>query len=364
MKQDEKASQTAIGHFGNRSVAEAYANQIDYCRNNGATITARIVAALAARLDDPEAGSFIARIRDWSGQPLADGLPLRSAGALHALHLSGTAPTLAPIYAGEAADDNAIIAEVLRQHGDSLLPWLDGPPQTNEAGRSSSFIAAMLWLAEQGLPSRLECLEIGSSAGINLMIDRYFYDLGGVMVGPEEGAAMRFVPEWRGPPPPDRKIAIASLRGCDVAPVDLTDPAQALRLRAYIWPEHAARFACLEAAIAAASAKRPDLVKMNAADFVEQELVRPQEAGTTRVIMHSIVWQYVPADQQERITRAMAEWGSRATQERALAWISLEGNRTLLNHGLEVRYWPGGEEPHLLAAAHAHGAWIEWLGEN
>jgi hypothetical protein len=37
----------------------------------------------------------------------------------------------------------------------------------------------MLWLAGQGLPPRFECLEIGSSAGINLMIDRYFYDLGG-----------------------------------------------------------------------------------------------------------------------------------------------------------------------------------------
>jgi hypothetical protein len=57
----------------------------------------------------------------------------------------------------------------------------------------------------------------------------------------------------------------------------------------------------------------------------------------------------------------MTEWGSRATPDRALAWITLEGNRTLLNHGLEVRLWPGDGAPRLLAAAHAHGAWIEWL---
>lgn len=341
-------------------VREAYANQVDYCRNNGATVTARIVAAIAGQLDAADPGAFVETIRDWPGRALADAVPLRSAGGLHALHLSGVAPELAPIYAGEAADDLAIVGQVARRHARTLLPWLDGPPQTNEAGRSSSFIAAMLWLAEQGLPPRFECLEIGSSAGINLMIDRYFYDLGGVMVGPE-GAAMRFTPEWRGPPPPDQKVAFAGLKGCDVAPVDLTDPAQALRLKAYIWPEHAVRFERLDAAIAAAKQKKPDLAAINAADFLEQELARPQEAGTTRVVMHSIVMQYVPKDQQQRIAAAMAAAGQRATPDKALAWVALEGNRTLLNHGLMVRYWPSGEDWRLLAAAHAHGAWIEWF---
>jgi hypothetical protein len=361
MKQDETAAQMAGGHASNRTVAEAYANQVDYCRNNGATITARVVEGIAGLLDLPDAGAFVARIRDWTGRPMADGLPLRSAGAVHGLHLSGRAPALAPIYAGEAADDRAVLAEALRAHEAFLLPWLDGPPQTNEAGRSSSFIAAMLWLAGQGLPPRFECLEIGSSAGINLMIDRYFYDLGGVKVGPEADPVMRFAPEWRGPPPPAKAIAIASLAGCDVAPLDLTDPAQALRLKAYIWPEHTVRFERLEAAIAAAQEKKPNLVHQNAADFVERQLALPQAEGTTRVLMHSIVWQYVPSDQQERITAAMEAHGAKATPDKALAWIALEADRTLLNHGLRVRYWPGGDEQALLATAHAHGAWIEWL---
>ncbi len=342
------------------TVAEAYANQVDYCRNNGATVTARIVAAIAQQLDDLHAGAFIRRIRDWPGTPLADAVPLRSAGAFHGLQLTGRAPELAAIYAGEVADDRAIVAAVLRDHEPFLMPWLDGPPQTNEAGRSSGFVAAMLWLAGQGLPPRFQCLEIGSSAGINLMLDRYRYELGGVSVGPDN-PVMRFTPEWRGGPPPAEAIAIASLKGCDVAPLDLTDPAQALRLRAYIWPEHAVRFERLEAAIAAAKVKKPDLVHMNAADFVEQQLALPQAEGTTRVLMHSIVWQYVPSDQQDRIVRAMEAHGAKATPHRPLAWIALEADRTLLNHGLRVRYWPGGEEATLLAAAHAHGAWVEWM---
>lgn len=342
------------------SVKEAYANQVAYCRNNDATVTARIVEGVGGLLDDPEPGAFIVRIRDWQGKALADAVPLRSAGALHALRLSGRAPELAPLYSGEAADDLNVLRNVIRQHEEFLMPWLDGPPQTNEAGRSSNFIAAMLWLAGQGLPRKFECLEIGSSAGINLMIDRYRYNLGGVMVGPGD-PVLDFTPEWRGPPPPDQPIEIVSLKGCDVAPLDLTDPEQALRLKSYVWPEHGVRFERIEAAIAAAAQKSPDLVKMNAAEFLEQQLALPQAEGTTRVLMHSIVWQYVPEDQQQRITAAMEAYGRHASSDKALAWIALEANRTLLQHGLTVRYWPGSEEPQLIAAAHAHGAWVEWL---
>lgn len=356
----ERYQMVDMAETGPAAVRTAFANQTVYCRANDAPVTARIVAALGALLDTP-ATEFARRIADWRGMPLADALPLRAAGGMHALHLAGAAGELAPIYA-EADDinDAAIVAGVVRRHEAALLPWLDGPPQTNEAGRSSNFIAAMLWLADQGLPPRFECLEIGSSAGINLMLDRYHYDLGGVQVGPQPGA-MAFTPEWRGNHPPQHKVDIASLKGCDVAPVDLTDPAQALRLKAYIWPEHEVRFARMEAAIAAAHSDKPHLVKANAADFVEAELAKPQAAGTTRLLMHSIVWQYVPADQQARVTAAMEEAGARATADRPLAWVALEANRTMHYHELVVRYWPGGETPKMLGRAHAHGAWVEWM---
>lgn len=351
---------TDIAAKGEGMVVAAFDNQVAYCRQAGAEITARVVAALRDLLERGEGGAVLDTARAWPGAPLADALPLRLAGGVHALHLKGTEPTLKTIYDGtQGVDDAAIVATVLHQHEAALLPWLDGPPQTNEAGRSSNLIAAMLWLAEQGLPLRFQCLEIGSSAGINLMLDRYHYDLAGVKVGPEPGA-MRFAPEWTGNPPPNQAIEIVSTRGCDVAPVDLTDPDEALRLKAYIWPEHTVRFERMAAAIAEAAKSPPDLVAMNAADFIEAELAKPQAAGTTRVLMHSIVWQYVPEDQQARVTAAMEAAGAAATPERPLAWIALEANRVLHNHELVVRYWPGGAEPVLLARAHPHGASIAW----
>ena len=347
---------------GEGVVAKAFDNQVAYCEASGATVTERIVAALRDLLDGPESGVLLDALRNWPGAPLADALPLRIAGGIHSLHLQGKAPGLAAIYADQPGiDDAAIVGQAIRAHEAELLPWLDGPPQTNEAGRSSNFIAAMLWLADHSLPPRFQCLEIGSSAGINLMIDRFRYDLAGVRVGPEPGA-MRFKPDWTGAPPPDRAFAIVSTKGCDVAPVDLTDPAQALRLKAYIWPEHAVRFERMAAAIAEAAKSPPDLVKLNAADFVEAELAKPQAEGTTRLLMHSIVWQYVPEDQKARVTAAMEAAGARATPERPLAWVSLEANRVLHIHEMTVRYWPGGAEPVTVTRAHPHGASIEWLG--
>jgi len=350
-----------IGAKGDGAVATAFANQVAYCLKAEAPITARVVAAVAELVETSEPGALLDRIRAWQGAPLADALPLRIAGGIHALHLAGAEPALGALYREEAADDLALVRAAIARHEAALLPWLDGPPQTNEAGRSSNFIAAMLWLAERGLPPRFECREIGSSAGINLMIDRYAYDLGGVNVGPT-APVMSFAPEWHGNPPPDRAIEIVSLRGCDVAPVDLADAAQALRLKAYIWPEHAVRFERMEAAIGAVKVQAPDLVRMNAAEFVEDELARPQEPGTTRVLMHSIVWQYVPKEQQARVTAAVEAAGARATVDRSLAWIALEANRETHRHELVVRYWPDGEDGVRLGEAHPHGAWIRWQG--
>ncbi|MFN6935248.1 MAG: DUF2332 domain-containing protein, partial [Tsuneonella sp.] len=353
-----------IDMTGEGAVSRAFENQVAYCLSAKAPITARVVGAIRELLDSDQQGALIDRIRTWQGAPLADALPLRIAGGIHSLWLSGARPELGAIYRGESAhDDVRLMRDAIDAHEATLLAWLGGPPQTNEAGRSSNFMAAMLWLSERGLPPRFECLEIGSSAGINLMMERYSYDLGGTKVGPAN-SAMHFAPEWFGSLPPAHPVEIVSLKGCDVAPVDLTDPAQALRLKAYIWPEHSVRFDRMEAAIAAAREQAPDLVQMDAADFVEVELTRPQADGVTRVLMHSIVWQYVPKDQQDRVIAAMEAAGAKATPETPLAWIAVEADRTVHRHGLKVRYWPGGEGNRLLAWSHPHGADIEWVADE
>ncbi len=347
---------------GRAAVRTAFENQVAYCRDNEAPITALVCETLAGLIDGGRGGAVMERIRAWPGPPLADALPLRVAGGLHALHLAGAAPGLAPIYAGGAPADAAErIARALEAHEGFLLPWLDGPPQTNEAGRSWAFAAAMLWLVARGCPADFALFELGSSAGINLMMNRYRFVLGDVSVGPAD-SGMRIAPVWRGASPPDGAFGVAAAEGCDVAPVDLADPRQALRLSAYIWPDSPERFARMDAAIACAREEPPLIHHLNAGAFVEDILARPARPGVTRVIAHSVVWQYIPRDERRAITRAIEAAGEWADADAPLAWVSLEANRDTHRHELTLRWWPGGPQPVTLASAHPHGSWVEWCG--
>ncbi|HEU4651761.1 MAG TPA: DUF2332 domain-containing protein [Croceibacterium sp.] len=347
--------------MGITDVREAIAWQANHADSADAPITGRVVRAELAILDTPtELGRRMAR---WPGLSLEDAMPLRVAGGLHWLHLSGAESRLTPVYAGEVTDQaaiDAIVAAVARAWDARLVPWLDHPPQTNEAGRSSSVMAGLLWLSRR-LGPKFELNEIGASAGVNTMIERYRYDLGGVAVGPAD-SPMQLRPAWRGPSPPASAVEIVAIRGCDVAPIDLSDPAEALRLKAYVWVDAPERMTRIDAAARLAAERPPLLERRDAGDFVEERLASAQEAGVTRVLYHSIMWQYLPETTRSSITAAMERAGAHATRERPLAWIRLETNRETFRHELSVRYWPGGEEAALLSEAHPHGAWIDWRG--
>lgn len=334
--------------------------QANHAQEAGAPGTARVIRALLPVLQTETATGR--RMANWAGLSLADAMPLRITGGLHNLLLTGADRRLEPVYAGLTTDQaavDAIVVDLVETFDTRLLPWLDGPPQTNEAGRSWGFMAAMLWLSPR-IGSRFEINEIGASAGVNTMMDRYSFNLGGVRKGPKN-SPMRIEPEWRGTPPPDSPVEIARIRGCDQSPVDLREPEAALRLKSYVWPEAAARMGRIDAAIALANERAPDLVRQDAGDFVAEMLAEPQPEGVVRVLSHSIMWQYIPAPVQQVITAAMEHAAAQATEQRPLAWIALETNRETFRHELRVRYWPGGEEEVLLGCGHPHGAWAEWL---
>jgi hypothetical protein len=341
-------------------IEDGIAQQAEHAARNNASGTGAVCRAMIALAKgDTMCG---ARIANWPGSVIKDAMPLRLAGGLHDLFRRGIEPGLGAIYRGELTDQatiDALVGEVVARHDADLLPWFDGPPQTNEAGRSANFVAALHWLASRVVP-QFEINEIGSSAGMNLLIDRYLYDLGGVVSGPD-AAPITIRPDWRGPSPPADPFTISTVRGCDLTPIDVRDDAAAERLRAYIWPEMAERFARMDAGITMIRARGVDLVQADAADWVEHMLAAPQSPGTTRVLMHSIVWQYLPDGTQARITKAIEAAAALASAVCPLAWIALETNRDTFQHELMVRYWPSGDEMKVLGMAHAHGAWIEWL---
>ncbi|MEY3623270.1 MAG: hypothetical protein RLZZ407_829, partial [Pseudomonadota bacterium] len=294
----------ATGVMDDRGIAEGIEVQAEHCRRNDAPVTARVVVAqLALMQGDTQCGQ---RIAHWPGLPLADAMPLRLAGGFHHLHLTGADDRLAPIYSGEIcaqSDVDAVLTAVTADHDARLLPWLDGPPQTNEAGRSASFMAALLWLSPR-IGGTFELNEIGASAGINTMMDRYHYNLGGVSAGPPL-SLMQIKPKWIGSPPPDAPVEIVRISGCDQAPVNLSDADAALRVKSYVWPENADRLERMDAAIALAAQLPPYVVQADARDWVLERLSAPQEPHVVRVFNHSIVWQYIPDERRRKIRAAI-----------------------------------------------------------
>jgi hypothetical protein len=334
----------------------AFRIQEYYCRKMAAPLYADICTALADGLGrGSETGR---RVLDWTGEPTRDALPLRLIGGLHALVLAGADAELAAVFAGQVSGAalQQALNDILARNDAALLPWLDGPPQTNEAGRSGALIVGLIEVARR-LGPKLEILEIGSSGGLNLLIDRYRFDLGGAVLGPAE-SPVTIAPEWLGERPVLPPLEIVSTRGCDVAPLDVTDPAVEARLSAYVWAEKPERLARLKTVIAMIRGQGVHLERADAADWMEARLAEPQAEGVTRVLMHSVVWQYIPDANTARIRAAMEAAGARATPSRPLAWVAMEPDRALGEQVVSIRTWPGPEAREVVATAHAHAAWV------
>ena len=339
------------------TVREGFREQARWCERLGSPFTARLCAVLAETLDPDTA--LGARLLAWPGDPMADALALRLCGGLHALVRAGDVPGLASLYPPAALPSEealrAAMAKTLVERAAGLDPWLDSAPQTNEVGRSAVLMSGLLVAADRfRLPLRL--FELGASAGLNLQPDRYGYDLGGVAAGDAE-SPLQMKPEWKGAPPPAAPVWIAGRAGVDLNPVDPV--AERERLLAYVWPDQPRRLAQLEAALDIAAEDGPRIEEGDAADWLEARLDLDPEPGVCRVVLHSVAFQYFPAEAQHRIQARLAEAGARASDAAPLAWLRLEKLAEDEHFSLRLRTWPGAGR--LLAWSHPHGAWVEWL---
>jgi hypothetical protein len=335
----------------------AFASQAEWCERLGSPFTARLVKLLGERLDRTTAVG--ARILDWPGDPApqADGVPLRLTGALHTLVRRGGAPALAALYPPALLPGDAAlwreIAPLL--DGEALLSFLDQTPQTNEVGRPAPLMAGLLVAAER-FPLPLRLFELGASAGLNLLLDRYGHDLGGLGAG-NMASRLQLKPAWKGPPPPQAEVRVLSRAGTDLNPLRL--PQDGERLLAYVLPDQRERLTRLEAALAVAAADPPPVEQGDAAEWLEHALPAGPTDGAVRVVFHSIAWQYFPAGTQQRIEAAMHCLGAEATPGAPLAWLRYEQQPGDPRHSLRLRTWPG--EGRLLAWLHPHGTEVEWV---
>ena len=341
--------------------ARVLRTQASHCDTLGSPLYAGLLRHAA---DDLLAAGPTAAVLDGHlADPGRSALALRMLGGVHALVLTGRAPELAGFYptAGGSADagpDAALawpaMRRVLEAEAPQIRAWLDHPPQTNEVGRGAALAGALCYLvAETARPVRL--VELGASAGLNLRADRFWISGAGVSYG-DESSPVRMPGGWAGQPPPVRPVDVVSRTGGDLSPVDPLSQDGRLRLSAYIWADQVARMERLRGALDLAAQVPADLRTEPASATIAGITLVP---GTWTVLWHSIMAQYLDAEQAREVADAVAAVGAAATESARFAHVTLELVKGTPQTPVELTTWPGGTR-RLLGTAPPHGLPVTW----
>jgi hypothetical protein len=209
-------------------------------------------------------------------------------------------------------------------------------------------------------------LEVGSSAGLTLLVDHYEYIVGDQLLG-DPDSPLRFDQPWVGLPPAslDRRLRVVERRGCDLSPVDPTSTEGQRTLMSYVWADWIERIERLRRALQVAAANPPPVDRATAAAWLAARLAAPR-AGVVTVVWHSIVWQYLDWEERAAVDAVLTVAAARATAEAPLARLAFEPRRDAeraVRFELRLTMWPGTGESEVLAHAPRHGLPTWWGGD-
>ncbi|MFT4098007.1 MAG: DUF2332 family protein [Rhodoblastus sp.] len=350
--------------FPERSdIHQAFERQAKACADMGAPFTANLCRLLGARLDARSA--FGRRVSAWPADSLwPDLMPLRCCAALNTLVRRGRAPTLAAFYPPHApGDDDAFwnaISAGIADHDAALTAFLDSPPQTNEVVRSAVLLGGFLTIA-QAVGRALALYELGASAGLNLLFDRYAYDLGDGRKWGDANSPVRISSTWSGAAPAlDTSLKIVSREAVDLRPVDARSGDDRERMLAYIWPEQTERLRRIEPALDMVAKSNLRAEPGDALAWLKNVMAGPPPDGVCRVVFHSVFFQYLPADLRSALREKIVATGEMATPSAPFAWLSMEAGEDHMSCELRLTIWPGAER-RKLADVDWHGRWAKWV---
>ena len=317
---------------------------------------------LRGMADDMEAQGPTARVvRGYEEAPPGAVIQLRLLAGIFRLVLTGRAPELRPYYACLGGTESPVTAwpvmrRVIADHPDELHEALAIAPQTNEVGRSVALLVGLFDLAAATGTRRVRLLELGASAGLNLLLDRFRVVGDGWSWGPDASPVQLFEAVQGTIVPAELEIVEA--RGCDLDPVDATSDQGRLRLISFVWPFDVHRHDRLAGALRLAAAHPPVVDRASAAAWLTVQLTgRPADPGTLTVIWHSVTQLYWPAAEIAAVRVALSRYG----RDHRVGEVGMEyvpDGAAGEQPQVRITLWSGDGSPprhRLLGTAHDHG---------
>jgi len=196
---------------------------------------------------------------------------------------------------GPPNDPKAFLGVVAERWAEITAVVQDRTTQTNEPARCATLLPLLA-----SLPQPLALVEVGASAGLCLLPDRYGYQYDGELLQASLATTLPIFPcETTGDVPlPSRLPDIVWRRGLDIDPVALDATDKIAWLEALVWPGEVDRLNRLREAISVARADPPIVVRGDLLTDLER-VASEAPSGATLVVFHTAVLAYVRA-QPER----------------------------------------------------------------
>jgi hypothetical protein len=241
------------------------------------------------------------------------------------------------------------VGGALRDEAGFLREWVATERvQTNEPRRCWWLVPCFLEVARRTGAELVDCVELGCSAGLNLLWDRYGYEYAAGAWGASNTVLL--AGEERGAVPAELlalRPVVCSRVGVDLAPPDLRTDEGVRLLKSFVWVGQEQRFADLEAAIEVWRRDPPEIV---VGDLVDElpALLALRRDDAVRLVWETTALGYLAEERREQARSLLAD----ADCVFVHTGQPRDGSRDY--YGLYV----DGDE---VAHAEFHGAWIEWL---
>jgi hypothetical protein len=231
--------------------------------------------------------------------------------------------------------------------------------QTNEVQRCACLLPAFGQVARESPKRPLSILDIGASAGLNLLWDRYGYDYGMGRKYADPDSPVQISCTLRGelrPPIPEVLPPVESRVGIDLNPINVRNPEEMLWLRSLVWPENTRRAELLQQAIGLAKQEPPRVVAGDVLDVLP-DVLSGLPGDTTICLFHSHTVYQFPQELRDRLSSLIVEY----SRNRNLFEVSFEWWRGKDQPLLELsRVHDGHREEEVLAYCNPHGEWLQW----